>query len=162
MHVVGLTSPRNLEFTRGLGLYDEVLTYDEFETASVFTPEISQKWVYVDVAGNDALNKRVFDHFTKLYSTKSQTKLVAAIQLGLTNLTPSSKDASSTKWSTNTFESRSTSDDKANQFESDTPVTTLEQLFMPEWSVPIPPHYIIRMDHQLIIPNIGSPSALAK
>ena len=50
---VGLTSPRNLEFTRSLGCYDQVLTYDE---ALDVTPT-----VFVDVAGDAGLRRKVHE-----------------------------------------------------------------------------------------------------
>ncbi|MEM7664272.1 MAG: DUF2855 family protein [Pseudomonadota bacterium] len=43
---IGLTSPGNVEFVKGTGLYDQVLAYDEIET---LTPE---PCVSVDFAGN--------------------------------------------------------------------------------------------------------------
>jgi hypothetical protein len=112
VRIVGLTSKRNLVFTNSLSLYDEVLDYDSFTSASSLS--IAEKWLYADVTGNDNLNERVFTHFG--------SRLVASIALGLTNLSPSSPDASSTNWSTNTFTGASSA-----------PPATLEQFFMPEW-----------------------------
>ena len=51
---VGLTSPGNLEFTRSLGCYDEVLTYDEVGA-------LTGPAVYVDVAGDAALRRKVHE-----------------------------------------------------------------------------------------------------
>jgi hypothetical protein len=77
--IVGLTSPRNLEFTRQLGLYDEVLTYDDVETL----PAASDlKTIYADVAGVDALNNRIFKHFAPTNS------LIAGITLGMSTIDP--------------------------------------------------------------------------
>jgi len=45
--VIGLTSPRNLEFVRRLGVCDEVKTYDEI---SALDPSVSA--AFVDMAGN--------------------------------------------------------------------------------------------------------------
>lgn len=54
---VGLTSPRNMAFTRGLGCYDEVIAYDDVATAPVQEPV-----VYVDMSGDvglrDAVHRR--------------------------------------------------------------------------------------------------------
>lgn len=112
--VTGLTSKKNLAFTRGLSLYDEVFDYDSL--SSISSQKEPQRWLYTDVAGNDLLNERIFSHFGG--------GLVASIALGLTNLSPSSPDASSTKWTTNTFgETPSNSQ----------PSSALEQFFMPEW-----------------------------
>ncbi|MCY7315534.1 MAG: DUF2855 family protein, partial [Rubrivivax sp.] len=55
---VGLTSPGNMAFTRGLGCYDTVLSYDALATL-----DGSQPTVYVDFAGNAALRRRVHGHF---------------------------------------------------------------------------------------------------
>ena len=56
--VVGLTSPGNLAFTRGLGCYDEVLAYDSVATLPVDVPA-----VYVDYSGSVALRAAVHGHF---------------------------------------------------------------------------------------------------
>ncbi len=55
---VGLTSPRNLEFVRKLGCYDEVVTYDDVATIDAARPT-----VYVDMAGSDSLRRAVHAHF---------------------------------------------------------------------------------------------------
>ena len=112
--VVGLTSKKNVEFTKNLGLYDHVLEYDGFENAAVMN-EPSQKWIYVDVAGNENLNARVHNHFSDV-----TLGLAGSVALGLTNLSPSSKSDSAAKWTTNEFSSQSAP-------------STLEQFFMPEW-----------------------------
>ncbi len=52
---VGLTSPGNLEFTRSLGCYDEVLTYDEADSLTVVPT------VFVDVAGDAQLRRVVHE-----------------------------------------------------------------------------------------------------
>ena len=117
--IVGLTSKRNLAFTKGLSLYDQVLDYDSFTSASVLSrTKGTQKWLYVDVAGNESINARVFSLFG--------SRLCASIALGLTNLSPSSPDASSTKWSTNTFTENDTTSSAGSP-------ATSEQFFMPEW-----------------------------
>lgn len=56
--IVGLTSAANVEFTRSLGCYDDVVAYDNLEklTADVAT-------VYVDMAGSLALRARIHGHF---------------------------------------------------------------------------------------------------
>jgi len=55
---VGLTSARNLDFVRKLGCYDQVVTYDRVGSLDAATPS-----VYVDMAGNGALRRRVHEHF---------------------------------------------------------------------------------------------------
>ncbi|MEM7218678.1 MAG: DUF2855 family protein [Pseudomonadota bacterium] len=57
--VVGLTSPANRAFVAGLGLYDEVLTYDEADALT------QRPTAYVDMAGNrsvlSAVHRRLAD-----------------------------------------------------------------------------------------------------
>jgi Protein of unknown function (DUF2855) len=55
--VVGLTSARSAEFTRGLGVYDAVISYDELDAL----PQGSA--VFVDMAGDAALRNTVHEHF---------------------------------------------------------------------------------------------------
>lgn len=112
--IVGLTSKKNCEFTKNLGLYDHVLEYDGFENATVMNEPL-KKWIYFDVAGNESLNTRVWNHFSEV-----QSDLVGSIALGLTNFSPSSKSDSVAKWTTNDFSSQSAP-------------STLETFFMPEW-----------------------------
>ncbi|MFZ6771403.1 DUF2855 family protein [Undibacterium sp. SXout7W] len=56
--IVGLTSAGNLEFVRSLGIYDQVLGYDEVETLAA-----DQAVVYVDMAGNGTLRSKLHHHF---------------------------------------------------------------------------------------------------
>lgn len=56
--VIGLTSPGNLDFTRGLGCYDEVLSYGEVQRLPADVPT-----VYVDMSGSAALRETVHRHF---------------------------------------------------------------------------------------------------
>jgi Protein of unknown function (DUF2855) len=51
--VIGLSSPRGAEFARGLGVYDEVLTYDDVASLG------SDPAVYVDMAGDARVRTRV-------------------------------------------------------------------------------------------------------
>ncbi|KAG6828346.1 hypothetical protein H0H92_008285 [Tricholoma furcatifolium] len=126
-HVVGLTSAGNVEFTKGLGLYDEVLEYSTFTSGDAFQvqagSESEKRWIYVDVASNEALNQRIRAHFASPYSPH----LVACVSLGLTNLQPSS-GADAIAWSTNTF---------ATDFGTVAPTSRFwpkfESFFMPEW-----------------------------
>ncbi|KAG9313370.1 hypothetical protein JVU11DRAFT_5687 [Chiua virens] len=95
--VIGLTSSKNYVFTKNLGLYDHVLNYDEFESAPVLNEPL-QKWIYIDVAGNEHLNARIFAHFSD-----TNRDLAGSVALGLTNLSPSSKSDSADKWTRNEF-----------------------------------------------------------
>lgn len=56
INIVGLTSPSNLQFVQGLGLYDNVLTYDAVEQLDAVPS------VYVDMAGNRKVLARVHHH----------------------------------------------------------------------------------------------------
>lgn len=55
---VGLTSAPNLEFTKGLGCYDEVVLYDEVVRLAADEPA-----VYVDMSGNAALRASIHGHW---------------------------------------------------------------------------------------------------
>jgi hypothetical protein len=52
--VIGLTSPANVEFTRRLGCYDEVVAYDDLASLPADEPA-----VYVDMSGSAPLRERV-------------------------------------------------------------------------------------------------------
>jgi hypothetical protein len=56
--VVGLTSPGNMEFVRGLGFYDEVLDYAALATMDAATPT-----VFVDIAGDSGVRAAIHNHF---------------------------------------------------------------------------------------------------
>ncbi|KAJ7490727.1 hypothetical protein FB451DRAFT_1079496 [Mycena latifolia] len=113
--IVGLTSKKNMAFTKGLGLFDEVVEYGSFTSTLG-----REKWVYVDVAGNDDLNMRLFEHFR----TPASGELIASVALGMTTLAPASEKATSMNWTTNTF---------AATTPSSSPVSQLEEFFMVEW-----------------------------
>ena len=55
--VIGLTSPRSAEFARGLGVYDEVVAYEDVGSL----PE--RPTVYVDMAGDAELRAAVHDRY---------------------------------------------------------------------------------------------------
>jgi hypothetical protein len=55
---VGLTSARNRDFVEALGLYDEVLTYDDIESLDAHVPS-----AVVDMAGDAAVRGRIHRHF---------------------------------------------------------------------------------------------------
>jgi hypothetical protein len=57
VEVVGLTSPANVEFTSGLGVYDRVLTYDDVASCG------RGPAAYVDVAGDPSVRHAVHHHF---------------------------------------------------------------------------------------------------
>ena len=55
---IGLTSPANLEFTAGLGCYDEVIAYADVTNLS---PEVAA--IYVDMSGDAALRATIHGHW---------------------------------------------------------------------------------------------------
>lgn len=55
--VVGITSPRNADFVRGLGFYDTVLTYDDVDQL----PR-GEGLRFVDMAGDPELRRAVHEH----------------------------------------------------------------------------------------------------
>jgi hypothetical protein len=57
VEVIGLTSSRGAEFTRGLGVYDHVVTYDELASLP------QGRAVYVDMAGDAAVREAVHGHY---------------------------------------------------------------------------------------------------
>ncbi|KAG6897421.1 hypothetical protein C0992_001735 [Termitomyces sp. T32_za158] len=98
VRVVGLTSKGNLEFTKRLGHYDVVLEYGSFASDDAFQYRgRDERWIYVDVASNGALNQRIRAYFASPYAPR----LATCISLGLTNVSPSS--SSSISWSTDAF-----------------------------------------------------------
>jgi hypothetical protein len=56
--VIGLTSPGNRAFTRALGCYDEVLSYDDVASLPADVPT-----VYVDFSGSVSVRSSVHEHF---------------------------------------------------------------------------------------------------
>ena len=123
-NIIGLTSKGNVDFTKRLELYHEVSDYDSFTFAHYLQGgQDNNRWLYVDVAGNANLNKRIHVHFASPYTGK----LTAHITLGLTNLKPSTSDNSTPKnLGTNPF---NMSEDANNTSTS----PREEFFFMPEW-----------------------------
>ena len=56
--VIGLTSPRHVEFCERVGYYDRVLPYDQLESLDSHVPT-----VWVDMAGDGKLLRSVHEHF---------------------------------------------------------------------------------------------------
>jgi NADPH:quinone reductase-like Zn-dependent oxidoreductase len=69
--LVGLTSPANRGFVEGLGVYSEVLTYDEVEALP------REPATYVDFAGDGALRVAVHSHLGE--------RLAASLMVGMTH-----------------------------------------------------------------------------
>lgn len=63
VETIGLTSPGNLAFTRGLGCYDRVLAYDEVTTLPAGEPA-----VYVDFSGSAPLRTAIHAHWDSALS----------------------------------------------------------------------------------------------
>jgi Protein of unknown function (DUF2855) len=61
VEVVGLTSPGNVAFCQSLGVYSQVLTYDQLDTLPADVPV-----VYVDFAGSGPLRQAIHTRFTRL------------------------------------------------------------------------------------------------
>jgi hypothetical protein len=57
IEVIGLTSPRNVEFTESLGVYDKVIPYEEIDSIE------GEPAVYVDVAGDAKVRSAVHGHW---------------------------------------------------------------------------------------------------
>jgi len=55
--VVGLTSPRSTEFTKGLGVYDRAVAYEDLGSLPV------ARTVYVDMAGDTEVRSAVHHHY---------------------------------------------------------------------------------------------------
>jgi hypothetical protein len=70
--VTGLTSSGNVDFVKGLGLYDEVVTYEELEKMPT-----DSNIAFVDMAGNREVLGRIHHHFAD--------KLVYSCGVGITH-----------------------------------------------------------------------------
>ena len=57
IEVIGLTSPRNVEFTESLGVYDKVVLYEEIESLD------REPTVYVDMSGDAKIRSAVHGHY---------------------------------------------------------------------------------------------------
>ena len=113
--IIGLTSKRNMGFTQRLGLYHEVVSYDDINGMS-FGPGV--RAIYADVAGSDELNRKLLAVRGPLF--------VAAIKLGMSNVTPTKLDVTNV-WTKNTTLEEAvggSSPAKALEFET---------FFMVEW-----------------------------
>ncbi|KAF5371567.1 hypothetical protein D9758_003561 [Tetrapyrgos nigripes] len=99
--LIGLTSPKNLEFTKRLGLYDEVWSYERFGSESNANGNAGQgqgqgKWIYIDVLGSSSLNARVYKHFESPY----MGEMVLGVSLGMSSASPTSMTTTSSASST--------------------------------------------------------------
>jgi hypothetical protein len=53
IELIGLTSPGNVEFTKGVGIYDDVVSYEDIDALP------DGKSVYVDIAGDGKIREAV-------------------------------------------------------------------------------------------------------
>lgn len=60
MSLVGLTSPRNKNFVESMGIYDEVVAYNEIEML-----ENAEPATFVDMAGSSEIRAQIHRHFGK-------------------------------------------------------------------------------------------------
>ena len=72
VELVGLTSPGNVGFCEGLGVYDRVVAYADAETIDAAVPT-----VFIDMAGDGGLTTRLHRHFGE--------NMKASIGVGLTH-----------------------------------------------------------------------------
>ena len=113
--IIGFTSKRNVGFTKRLGLYHEVVSYDDVDGRS-FDPGV--RAIYLDVAGSDGLNRKLL--------AMGGPKFVAVIKLGMSNVTPTKLDVTNI-WTKNNMLEVTTGgagSSKAPEFET---------FFMVEW-----------------------------
>ena len=121
--IIGLTSRKNVAFTNGLNLYHEVLSYDTYAGSPLLYGNATERWIYVDVASNENLNRNLFAHF----STPHTGRLAACIGLGITNVSPASGQSKPLDWSENS----ATSLTSVLQEGDGSPQK--QHFFMPEW-----------------------------
>ena len=126
-NIVGLTSRRNVAFTKNLGIYGQIVDYDSLSTYLTSLRDSTTSWVYVDVAGNEDINTRIRSFF----ASSPSPKLSAQISLGLTNLNPATTSDTST-WTQNTNLLQATT--QPSHIDS-TRLPDPEPFFMPEWLV---------------------------
>lgn len=77
--LIGLTSPGNVAFTRSLGCYDQVLSYDEIDTLD------AEPTAYLDLSGAPAVRAALRGHLGD--------RLVRDIAVGLTSRVPNADAA---------------------------------------------------------------------
>jgi len=102
-------------FTRRLGLYHEVVSYDDINENS-FVPGV--RAIYADVAGSDKFNKKLLAVQGPIF--------VAAVKLGMSNVTPTEIDVTNV-WTKNT-KLEETADGPRS-----TKALEFETFFMVEW-----------------------------
>jgi hypothetical protein len=76
VEVIGLTSPRNVEFVESLGVYDTVATYDQIATLN------ADPAVYVDMAGDAKVRSAVHEHFGESLAHSASVGITHREELG--------------------------------------------------------------------------------
>jgi Protein of unknown function (DUF2855) len=76
VEVVGLTSPRNVEFTESLGVYDRVVPYEELQSLD------RDPAVYVDMSGDAMVRSAVHGHWGDQLMHSAQVGLTHREELG--------------------------------------------------------------------------------
>jgi Protein of unknown function (DUF2855) len=76
IEVVGLTSPRNVEFTESLGVYDRVVPYEELQSLD------RDPAVYVDVSGDAKVRSAVHTHWGDQLKHSAEVGLTHREHLG--------------------------------------------------------------------------------
>ena len=109
---------RNLAFTKGLGLYATVHTYDDVEQGLAAAGQ-GGTWVYADVVGNEALNARICKTLG--------SHMMWNISLGVTNLSPAAESKYIMPTSSITLVVSAGSNSTYG-------VPVVEFFFMPEWT----------------------------
>jgi hypothetical protein len=61
--VIGLTSARNLQFAKSLGVYTDLVLYEDVTSLNKITNDSKMKMVYVDIAGDSKLLKSLMNIF---------------------------------------------------------------------------------------------------
>ena len=76
IEVVGLTSPRNVEFTESLGVYDRVVPYEQLQSLD------RDPAVYVDMSGDAMVRSAVHGHWGEQLKHSAQVGLTHREDLG--------------------------------------------------------------------------------
>ena len=113
--IIGFTSKRNVGFTKRLGLYHEVVSYDDIN-GKVF--DQGTRAIYADVAGSDELNRKLLAIEGPIF--------VATIKLGMSNVTPTKLDVTN-------FWTKNAALEVTVEGTSPTKALEPETFFMVEW-----------------------------
>lgn len=97
VNIVGLTSKSNVEFTKRLGFYDKVYSYDE--VTKVNPTGSTEEWLYIDVSGNQSLNANISKTLKpKLTISLGMTSVEGADAGSLTKTSPNLESFFMPEW----------------------------------------------------------------